>query len=72
MAGDKFKPQYQRLLFVDREIRGGRFPSCATIARKWEVSAKTIQRDVDYLKYDMKAPIKYNKSKHSLYYKDKT
>ncbi len=72
MAGDKFKPQYQRLLFVDREIREGRFPSCATIARKWEVSAKTIQRDVDYLKYDMKAPIEYDKSKHGLYYGDKT
>ena len=72
MGGDKFKPQYQRLLFVDREIREGRFPSCATIARKWEVSAKTIQRDVDYLKYDMKAPIEYDKARHGLYYGDKT
>lgn len=72
MAGDKSKPLFKRLMFIDQEIRGGMFPSCAKMAAKWEVSAKTIQRDVDYLKYEMKAPLEYDKSKHGLYYSDKT
>lgn len=72
MSGDKFKPQYKRLLFIDRKIRDGQFPSCATLGEEWEVSAKTIQRDIDYLKWEMGAPIEYDKSRHGLYYADKT
>ena len=72
MAGDKFKPQYRRLLFIDRKIREGRFPSCASLGEEWEVSAKTIQRDIDYLRDQMGAPIEYDKSRHGLYYSDKS
>ncbi len=72
MAGDKFKPQYKRLLFIDKMIRAGKYPSCASLAAEWEVSAKTIQRDIDYLKYEMDAPIEYDKSRHGIYYNDKT
>lgn len=72
MPGDKFKPQYKRLIFIDRKIREGKFPSCASLGAEWEVSAKTIQRDVDYLKYEMDAPIEYDAVRHGLYYQDKT
>ncbi len=68
MAGEKFKPQYQRLLFIDQTIRAGKFPSCASMAAEWEVSAKTIQRDIDYLKFQMNAPIEYDKTRHGLFY----
>jgi len=72
MAGSKFKPQYRRLLFIDEQIRGGKFPSCATLGAKYEVSAKTIQRDVDYLKDELDAPIEYDATRHGLFYRDKT
>jgi len=72
MAGSKFKPQYRRLLFIDEQIRGGKFPSCATLGEKYEVSAKTIQRDVDYLKDELDAPIEYDATRHGLFYRDKT
>jgi len=72
MSGAKFKPQYKRLLFIDKMIRAGEYPSCASLSAEWEVSAKTIQRDIDYLKYEMDAPIEYDKSRHGLYYGDKT
>jgi predicted DNA-binding transcriptional regulator YafY len=72
MPGNKFKPQYRRLLFIDRKIREGKFPSCASLGAEWEVSAKTIQRDIDYLKYELDAPIEYDAVRHGLYYRDKT
>jgi predicted DNA-binding transcriptional regulator YafY len=72
MAGSKFKPQYRRLLFIDQQIRSGKFPSCATLGVKYEVSAKTIQRDVDYLKDELDAPIEYDATRHGLFYRDKT
>jgi proteasome accessory factor B len=56
----KFKPQYRRLLFIDRELRKGRFPNCRALAEEWEVSPKTIQRDIDYLRDTLNAPIAYD------------
>lgn len=55
----KYKPQHARLLFVDRKIREGGYPSCLSMAAEWEVTRKTIQRDISYLKYELDAPIEY-------------
>jgi len=70
MAGPKFKPQFRRLLFIDRTIREGRYPSAAIMAAEWEVSAKTIQRDIEYLRDELEAPIAYDEVKHGLHYTD--
>ena len=51
----KFTPQYRRLLFIDRKFREGDYPNCTTLAEEREVSVKTIQRDIDYLKYELSA-----------------
>ena len=68
----KFKPQYRRLLFIDRAIRAGRHPNCSSLGEEWEVSPRTIQRDVDYLKYELDAPIEYDAQRHGFYYSDRT
>ncbi len=64
----KFKPQYRRLLFIDREIRKGRYPNCRSLAETWEVSAKTIQRDIDYLRDELNAPIDYAPARFGFFY----
>jgi hypothetical protein len=64
----KFKPQHQRLLFIDREIRKGRFPNCRTLAEEWEVSRKSIQRDIEYMRYQLDASIEYSRRKGGYYY----
>ncbi|MBL7077002.1 MAG: WYL domain-containing protein [Kiritimatiellae bacterium] len=64
----KFKPQYRRLLFIDREIRKGRFPNCRSLAEAWEVSSKTVQRDIDYLRYELNAPIDYDAAQFGFFY----
>ena len=66
----KFKPQYRRLLFIDRKLREGDFPNCTTLAAEWEVSVKTIQRDLDYLKYDLDAPVEYDSAHRGFYYSE--
>lgn len=68
----KFKPQFRRLLFIDRALRNGAYPNCTTLADEWQVSAKTMQRDIDYLKDELEAPIAYDTVRHGLYYTDKT
>jgi proteasome accessory factor B len=64
----KFKPQYRRLLFIDKRLREGRYPNCSTLAAEWEVSAKTIMRDIDYLRDELDAPIEYDAVQHGYYY----
>jgi proteasome accessory factor B len=66
------KAQLQRLIFVDRSIRNGMqsgiLANCNSMAAEYEVSYKSIMRDVDYLKYQCDAPIEYDQKRHGYYY----
>ena len=64
----KFKPQHRRLLFIDRKIKSKSYPNCTSLAAEWEVSPKTIQRDLDYIQDELDAPIKYDSVRHGYYY----
>jgi len=64
----KFKPQYRRLLFIDRKIKERAYPNCVSLAKEWEVSDKTIQRDIEYLRDQLDAPIAYDQLKHGYFY----
>lgn len=66
----KFKPQFRRLLFIDKRLRGDGYPNCSTLAAEWEVSAKTIMRDIDYLRDELDAPIEYDAAQHGYYYSE--
>lgn len=62
----KYKPQHARLLYIDREIGKGGYPNYSQLALGYEVSAKTIQRDIDYMRYQLDAPVEYS-AKHRGY-----
>jgi predicted DNA-binding transcriptional regulator YafY len=67
----KYKPQHSRLLFIDREINTGRFPNCRKLAEEYEVSTKTIQRDLGYMRYQLDAPLEYSAKHRGYYYTEK-
>jgi proteasome accessory factor B len=62
------KSQFVRLLALDEQIRGGRYPNALSFAATWEVSQKTIQRDIEFLRDSLGAPIEYDKTKQGYYY----
>jgi predicted DNA-binding transcriptional regulator YafY len=66
------KSQFNRLLELDRHIRSGSYPNCITFASEWEVAQKTIQRDIEYLRDSLGAPIEYDREKKGYYYTDTT
>lgn len=66
----KYKPQHRRLLFIDRKISEGRFPNCTNLAEEYEVSSKTIQRDLEYMRYELDAPIEYSAKERGYFYKE--
>ncbi len=55
---------------LDVLMRRGEYPNCSSFARKWEVSPKTIQRDIEYMKYQLGAPIEYDALKRGFCYTD--
>ena len=59
---ERSKSQFHRLMELDRRIRAGEHPNCLTFAQKWEVSQKTVQRDVDFLRDQLGAPVVYDKA----------
>ena len=68
----KDKTQLLRLLFIDRKIREGMrsgiMANCSSMAAEYEVSAKSILRDIDYLRNQRDAPIAYDATSRGYYY----
>jgi len=65
------KSQFSRLMELDRRIRAGECPNCLTFAAQWEVSQKTVQRDIDFLRDQLGAPVAYDKGSHGFVYTDR-
>ncbi|MFP4329934.1 MAG: helix-turn-helix transcriptional regulator [Alkalispirochaetaceae bacterium] len=64
------KSQYNRLLYIDRQIRSGRYPNAPELAQGYEVSERTIKRDVEWLRDFQGAPIAYSAQYRGYYYED--
>ena len=60
------KSQFSRLNELTELIKAGKESiNCLTFAAKWGVSQKTVQRDIDFLRDQMNAPLEYNRDKKS-------
>lgn len=64
------KPQYMRFLHIDEAIRSGSYPNCNTLAQEFEVSPRTIARDMEYLRDMLDAPVEYDESRKGYYYSE--
>jgi len=60
-----------RLFAILKELQNERFPNSTALAVRFEVSAKTIQRDFDALRYYFKAPIEYSAARRGFYLTNK-
>ena len=69
---NRSQSQFWRMLELDRQIREGKYPNCISFSKKWEVTQKTVQRDVNYMKYCLGAPLEYDRDRRGYYYADKS
>lgn len=63
---------YARLLKIDAALRAGGRVNHATLAGDLGVSVRTIQRDFDYLRYSLRAPVAYDAKTKSWGYTETT
>jgi predicted DNA-binding transcriptional regulator YafY len=57
-----------RMQLIYEAIRAERRPNCSLLAKRLEVSAKTVQRDIDYMRYQLNLPIEYDQERHGFYF----
>ncbi|MCL2480456.1 MAG: WYL domain-containing protein [Spirochaetaceae bacterium] len=61
-----------RIYFIDKEIASGKYPNVPELAKKYETSASSINRDIAYMRDMMNAPIAYDFFEKGFYYTEKT
>jgi len=49
-------------------VRNGEYPNCTTVAREFEVSTRTIKRDLDFMKYRMDLPLEFDGHRNGYFY----
>ena len=57
----KDRPLWRRLQAIHHAIKEGRWPNATSLAAELSVSSKTVQRDLDYLRDELSAPIEYDR-----------
>ncbi len=67
----KFKPQFGRFLFIDKKLKAGLYPNSTSLAKEYEISTRTILRDIEFMRDMLDAPIEYDKEKRGFYYTEK-
>lgn len=65
------RPQFLRILELDKAIRSGAHPNCSSFGEAYEVSCKTVQRDIEFLR-SLGAPVEYDPLKKGFRYTDRT
>ena len=66
------KTALPRIYFIDREIAAGKYPNAPALAKEYETSLSTINRDIAYMRDMLGAPVAYDFFKKGFYYTEKT
>lgn len=64
------KSLLKRLTYIDREIGEKRFPNKIMLSKRLGVSTKTIQRDIEFMRFEYDAPVEFSKQRSGYYYSD--
>jgi hypothetical protein len=63
-------PPLNRFQEIFHAIKTNRYPNRTQLARSIEVTTKTIQRDLDYMRYQLGLPIEFDYARGGYYFTD--
>jgi len=64
----KDRPLWRRLQTIHHQIKERRYPNATGLAAVLDVSSKTVQRDLDYLRNELAAPIEFDRDSNGYFY----
>jgi predicted DNA-binding transcriptional regulator YafY len=63
---------YERFIWFDHQVRASRYPNATSLAEQFEVSTKTAQRDIDFMRDRLSCPLIYDPGERGYFYEDDT
>lgn len=67
MAG---KTIYECFIWFDHKVRSKTFPNATKLSGHFELSSKTAQRDIEFMRDRLSCPLVYDKNRKGYYYED--
>lgn len=64
----KDRPLWRRLQTIHHAIKERQYPNASSLAQELGVSSKTVQRDLDYLRDELDAPIEFDRLENGYAY----
>lgn len=62
------RPPLERMQAIHNSIAAGRYPNCRTLGRSLAVAPRTVQRDIEFMKFRLALPIAYDAALHGYCY----
>ena len=59
---------YERFVWFDDQVKGKKFPNATSLAEQFEISSKTAQRDIDFMRDRLLCPLDYDSSQKGYCY----
>jgi predicted DNA-binding transcriptional regulator YafY len=63
---------YERFVWFDHQVRAKKYPNATSLSEQFEISSKTAQRDIDFMRDRLLCPLDYDSSQKGYYYGDET
>src|SRR5208282_2921251 len=64
------RPPLKRVQVIDSTVRREPLPNARTLARELEVTPRTIQRDIEFMRDQLDAPLEFDNVRNGYYYTD--
>ncbi len=65
------RPPLERMVRIHQELQSGKFPNANQLAGEFEVSTKSIHRDIEFMRDRFGLPIGYDTRRYGYYYTEK-
>ncbi len=62
------RPPLERMLRIHQAVQAGTFPNASSLARDVEVSTKTIQRDIEFMRDRLNLPVEFDSRRNGYFY----
>src|SRR5208282_661203 len=63
---------YERFVWFDDRARSKAYPNASKLAENFEVSGKTAQRDIEFMRDRLNCPLVYDKNRKGYFYNNDT
>ena len=64
----KSRPPLERMLRIHQALQTGDYPNASKLGREFEVSTKSIYRDIDFMRDRLQLPLAYDASRNGFHY----